>query len=67
MSEPPPPFVSPNLMTVKQACLFLNCSRASLYRMMKRKGFPSRRIKGLGRRVVRDQLEIYLITKGATP
>lgn len=59
MTEPPPP----NLITIKEACELLKCKRSSLYNMMKQKGFPTRKIKGLGRRFVRSEIEAFLVRK----
>lgn len=53
------------LLTVTQAAELLQCSKRSVYNLMKKQDFPKVKVKGLGTRIVRERLIPWLCSPAA--
>lgn len=59
-----PPLSRNRYLTVEETAVILNCSRRSVFNLLK-KGLPSVKLPGLGRRVLGDKLDGWLLSGAA--
>lgn len=62
MNEPPSP--GRNLVTIQEFCQHCNVSRRSVFRLLK-KGLPSIKAIGVGRRILLKEATQWLLSGGA--
>jgi excisionase family DNA binding protein len=53
-----------NLLTVREAADYLKCSETSIFNLLK-KGMPSIKVPGLGRRILKAECYQWFISGGA--